>query len=109
MNPAEPRLIRVSERTALIWIIIAAVAMMTSNLRAQSDPIFVRMEPVNTPAGYLARLLINEVPFPGERAYISETESQGSMLQILWVLHGRLRLIPPGYRQEHLAGVRADD
>jgi len=83
--------------------------MVASCAFAQTDSTFVRFDPANTVSGYLARLLINEVPFPGERAYVSEAETQGAMLQILWVLHGRLRLIPRGYRQEHIAGVRADD
>jgi hypothetical protein len=49
------------------------------------------------------------VPFPGERAYVSEAETQGAMVEILGVLHSRLRQIPAGYRQEHVAGVRSDD
>lgn len=86
----------------------AALLLFTQiSLFAQTD--FVQIDRANTISGYLARLLINEVPFPGERAYVSEAETQTAMLQILWVLHSRLRLTPPGYRQEHIAGVRADD
>jgi hypothetical protein len=87
----------------MTWVAIASTVL------AQTDSTFARLDPVNTVSGYLARLLINEVPFPGERAYVSEEETQTAMLQILWVLHARLRLTPPGYRQEHIAGVRADD
>jgi len=76
---------------------------------AQTSSEFVRMDPPDTVSGYLARLLINEVPFPGEHAYVSEVESQAAMLQILWVLHSRLRLTPAGYRQEYIAGLRAND
>src|SRR5215471_17117773 len=70
---------------------------------------FVQLEPPDTPSGYLARLLINEVPFPGERGYVSEEETKAAMLEILWVLDSRLRNIPPGYRQEQVAGVRSKD
>ena len=89
--------------------VIASVAMAASTAFAQTDSTFVRVDPANTIAGYVARLLINEVPFPGERAYVSEAETQGAMVEILWVLHSRLRQIPAGYRQEHVAGVRSAD
>src|SRR5688572_3872827 len=95
-------------RCASIWSLVAALVLL-ANSSAQTASEFVRIDPPNTVSGYLARLIINEVPFPSERAYVSEAETQAAMLQILWVLHGRLRLIPPGYRQEHVAGVRADD
>ena len=67
------------------------------------------LEPPDTRAGYLALLLINEVPFPGERGWISEADTTGAMLAILWVLDCRLHHIPPGYRQEHVAAVRTSD
>lgn len=92
----------------LTWSLVAAFLALT-NVIAQTGSPFVRMDSPDTKSGYLARLLINEVPFPGERAYDSEAETQTAMVQILWVLHGRLSLTPPGYRQEHLAGVRAND
>jgi hypothetical protein len=55
-----------------------------------------QLDAANTPTGYLARLLINETSFPGERAFVSEADSKGSMLAVLWVLHGRIQLIPQG-------------
>ena len=61
----------------------------------------------STSSGYLARLLINEAPFPGEKGYISEINTCATMDSILWVLHGRLKVIPPGYTQEEIASVRA--
>jgi hypothetical protein len=88
---------------------VFALIMLTSSTLAQTDSTFVRLDPANTASGYLARLLINEVPFPGERAYVSEAETQGAMVEILGVLHSRLRQIPAGYRQEHVAGVRSAD
>jgi hypothetical protein len=68
-----------------------------------------QLDAPDTVYGYLARLLINEVPFPGERGYESETESQTAMLQILWVLHSRIKFIPKGYRQVHVAGVQSEN
>jgi hypothetical protein len=70
---------------------------------------FVELDPPNTTNGYVATLLINEVPFPGERGYVSEQDTQAAVRQILWVLHCRLWLIPAGYRQEHIAGVRSSN
>lgn len=62
-----------------------------------------------TPAGYVSLLLINEVPFPGERAYVSEENSKAAMLSVLWVLHSRLSQIPAGYSQREVAAVDARD
>ena len=71
----------------------------------QTAPHFAELDDPTSVSGYLARLLINETSFPGERAYVSETDSKGSMLAVLWVLHGRIQHIPPGYRQSQIAGV----
>ena len=70
---------------------------------------FVRMEPPAAAAGYLARLLINESPFPGERGYVSEEDSKATMLSILWVLHARMNHVPPGYKQEEIAAIRSQN
>lgn len=66
----------------------------------------VELDPPSTPEGYVALLLMNEVPFPGERAYVSEEDSKAAMLSILWVLHCRLTIVPPGYTQKQLAAVK---
>lgn len=89
-----------------------AAVLVSSDLHAghgddESSP--PRLEPADTVAGYVARLLINETPFPGERGWVSEADTRAAMLSILWVLHGRIHHIPPGYRQEQLATVRTDD
>ncbi len=76
---------------------------------AASEQFPPRLEPADSVAGYVARLLINETPFPGERGWVSEKDTRAAMLSILWVLHGRIHHIPPGYRQEQIAAVRADD
>jgi len=64
------------------------------------------LDPPSTPSGYVALLLINEVPFPGERAYVSEQDSKAAMLSVLWVLHCRVGDIPPGYTQRQIAAVQ---
>jgi hypothetical protein len=86
--------------TLLIMVFLMCAAVS----RAE---VFAQLESASTVSGYLARLLINEVPFPGERAYVSETATKEAMVQILWVLHGRLTLIPAGYTQQQIAGVKA--
>jgi hypothetical protein len=65
----------------------------------------VELDSPSTPEGYVALLLINEAAFPGERGYRSEEESKNAMLSVLWVLHCRALVIPPGYRQSQVAAV----
>jgi hypothetical protein len=65
----------------------------------------VELDPPATPAGYVALLLINEAPFPGERGYVSEEDSKAAVLAVLWVLHCRVSAIPPGYTQRQVAAV----
>ena len=59
--------------------------------------------------GYVARLLINEVPFPGERGWESEADSKDAMRQVLLVLDARLNYIPARYTQKQIATVQTDD
>jgi hypothetical protein len=66
----------------------------------------VELDSPSTPAGYLSLLLINEVPFPGERSYVSEEDSKAAMLSVLWVLHCRVAAIPAGYKQKEVAAVQ---
>ena len=70
---------------------------------------FARMDPAAEAPGYLARLLINESPFPGERGYVSEEDSKATMLSILWVLHSRMNHIPAGYTQMQIASIRSQN
>jgi hypothetical protein len=65
----------------------------------------VELDSPSTPEGYVALLLINEAAFPGEKRYTSEEESKNCMLSVLWVLHCRALIIPPGYRQRQVAAV----
>lgn len=69
----------------------------------------VRLAPADTASGYVARLLINEVPFPGERGWVSEEDSESAQVAIIWVLRNRLRHIPPGYTQRQVAAVTTND
>jgi hypothetical protein len=63
----------------------------------------VTLVPAAEPAGYMARLLINETPFPGERGYVSEEDSKATMRALLLVIDARRNLIPPGYSREEVA------
>lgn len=58
-----------------------------------------------TSEGYVCRLLINEVPFPGEKGYRSEADTITAMNSLLHVLDSRLRYVPPPYSQQNIAAV----
>ena len=73
---------------------------------AQAFGANVELDLPSTPAGYVALLLINEAPFPGERGYQSEEDTKAAMLSVLWVLHCRASNIPPGYTQRQVAAVK---
>jgi hypothetical protein len=88
---------------------LATIALLLAFADAARAETFVVLDPSDSRAGYLASLLINEAPFPGERGYCSEADTQESMLAILWVLHSRLSLIPRGYTQKQVAGLRSND
>jgi hypothetical protein len=62
-----------------------------------------------TAEGYVCRLLVNEVPFPGERGYKSEQDTMDAMVALLSVLDGRLHRVPPPYRQRDIAAVTTTD
>ncbi len=91
------------------FFILLTVWFFSSAAGASNVPVHAKLQGPDTPSGYLARLLINEVPFPGERAYESEENTKSAMLQILWVLHSRVSLIPMGYTQRQVAGVRSEN
>lgn len=93
----------------LTWTLMLALLLVTATGPAQTPSPFVQLDRPTTTAGYLASLLINEVPFPGERAYVSEADTREAMLQILWVLDSRIHQIPPGYLQQQVAGVRSQN
>ena len=69
----------------------------------------VQLKPIETREGYVARLLLNEVPFPGESGWVSETDTKAAMLAILWVLDSRVQHVPDGYRQSEVAATTTKD
>lgn len=69
---------------------------------------FASLPGAETDAGYLARLLINEAAFPGERGYVSEADTRDTMLSVLWVLHARAHFVPEGYKQEEIGAARSE-
>jgi hypothetical protein len=90
-----------------IFLMVAVLTATASGAGQISS--FAKLDKPDTKSGYIARLLINEVSFPGERAYESETKTKEAMLQILWVLHSRIFLIPESYTQKQIAGVESGD
>lgn len=89
---------------AVAWL---AVAVLGAGGARAGD--FASLAGADTKAGYLARLLINETPFPGERGYVSEEDTESAMREVLFVLHSRIKDIPAGYKQEEIAAVRTGD
>jgi hypothetical protein len=94
-------------KTRVRLLLIACLWFIAGRTSAQSQN--VSLAPVDTAPGYLALLLINETPFPGERGWESEADSKAAMSQILLVLDARLRHIPPRYTQRQVASVESDE
>ena len=90
-------------------LLLTLLLLLMASASARAEAPFVQLDSPATTVGYLASLLINEVPFPGERGYESEADTRAAMLQILWVLDSRIHQIPPGYLQRHVAGVTSQD
>ena len=88
---------------------LALLCLLTLIVWRSAPAQALQLKPATTDAGYIARLLINEAPFPGERGWLSEDDTKATMLAILWVLHARIDHIPAGYRQEQIAAVRTRD
>lgn len=86
-----------------VYSMIACALLLA--FAARADQPMASVKPPSTSAGYLARLLINENPFPGERGFVGVADTKAGMLSILHVLDSRLRNIPPGYRQPGVAGI----
>ena len=92
-------------RNLSVRVIVLALLLSSGGISLGA----VTLKPPRTDAGYIALILLNETPFPGEKGWISERDTQGAMLSILWVLHCRIHYIPPGYRQVHIAAITTDD
>lgn len=91
------------------WLALAGFVIIAAAALGAKTAAFVTLRPALTTDGYVARLLINETPFPGERGFVSTQDTKAAMLAILWVLESRLKHIPMGYTQEQIAAIRADD
>jgi len=77
--------------------------LLLSGWTVTSRAAAVTLPPTTNAAGYISRLLINEVPFPGEKGYRSEADSIAAMNSLLHVLDSRLRHIPAPYTQQNVA------
>ena len=87
---------------ALLALFIAAALVLPPRVTHAA----VSLPAADSVDGYVCRLLINEVPFPGERGYTSEADTMLAMESLLRVLDARLKHIPPGYTQQQIAAVR---
>jgi hypothetical protein len=85
----------------LLALLVAGALVLPRAAQAE-----VTLPAVGSIEGYVCRLLINEVPFPGERGYKSEADTMLAMDGLLRVLDARLKHIPPGYTQQQIAAVR---
>ncbi len=81
-----------------VWLALLVTASVTGTAG-------VALPPASTTEGYVCCLLINEVPFPGEKGYRSEADTITAMNSLLHVLDGRLRYVPPPYSQQQVAAV----
>jgi hypothetical protein len=86
-------------------LLVGILALLAAGLAFRAQAEFVELRPMDTESGYLAALLINENPFPGENGFVSENNTRAGMLAVLWVLHSRIHYIPSGYRQSQVAGL----
>lgn len=91
------------------WCSAILSMLMAYALSMQATAAPVTLPPATRTDGYVTRLLINEVPFPGEKGYRSEQDTMAAMEQLLHVLDGRLKRVPTPYSQQQIAATRADD
>jgi hypothetical protein len=89
---------------AALALLVAGVLLLPRAAHAA-----VTLPATSSVDGYVCRLLINEVPFPGERGYRSEADTMLAMEGLLRVLDARLKHIPPGYTQQQIAAVRTSN
>ncbi len=84
------------------------MGLMAGALSGMAAP-NVELLPAAETGGYIARLLINETPFPGERGYVSEEDSKATMRALLLVIDARRNRIPAGYTREEIADTRSGE
>lgn len=86
-------------------LLAAAAAWLGTGGAAARAGDFAKLEGADTDAGYLARVLINEAAFPGERGYVGEEDTRDTMRSVLWVLHARKDYVPAGYTRKEVGAV----
>ncbi len=86
-------------------VLLAALGLLLLQGRVRGADLL----PATDPGGYVARLLINEVPFPGEHGYVSEEDTMAAMRALLLVLDSRIHQVPAGYRRAEVAAVDSDN
>lgn len=82
----------------IVWLFGVLLWGTAGMVHAKPD-----LPPESSPQGYVARLLINEVPFPGERGYVSEADTKAAMEMILLTLHARSTTLPEPYTRMQVA------
>lgn len=91
------------------WLLFSLASILFLIVQTYNSSAEVKLPPPSTTEGFITLLLVNEAPFPGEKSYKSETDTKLAMLSILLVLDNRLKYIPPGYKQKHIATVRTEN
>jgi hypothetical protein len=107
LGPGSARLAHRTLRLAAAALL--ACTPLALGASAALDAAGARLASSSTVPGYLALLLVNESPFPGEKSWVSEEDTKATMLSILWVLHNRLKNVPNGYTQAQIASERCTD
>ena len=98
-----PRRISIWEPHRAWLVLLAAAALVWPS----AGDAAVTLPVAGSVDGYVCRLLINEVPLPGESGYTSEADTMLAMEALLRVLDARLKHIPPGYAQQQIAAIRS--
>tara|TARA_R100000027_G_scaffold63666_2_gene56541 strand:- start:7069 stop:7776 length:708 start_codon:yes stop_codon:yes gene_type:complete len=100
------RLKRSKSRIGIIRLSLFAASWIAGCIGLEAK---TALKPSNTSEGYIALLLVNESPFPGESGWVSEADTKATMLSILWVCDNRIDNIPPGYRQSQIAATTTNN
>jgi hypothetical protein len=85
--------------------LVSFLLLTLASLTGVTQGATVTLPPATNAAGYVCRLIINEVPFPGEKGYRSEADTLTAMNSLLHVLDSRLQHVPPPYTQQNVAAV----
>jgi len=92
----------------LLMMAALAVAVVFHTSRGEAPALPQAMEEeidIIAVEDYLAALLINEVPFPGEPAFKNAADSKAAMEAILWTIHSRRAALPTGYTRRQVAAT----